>query len=490
MTVFGLPEEMQIKAREKTGLSDAASADLAIRETLRFLYLSAHADRPLFFTGDETVDRVWHFFITETEFYANLCDRIRPGCFVHHRGIPYSEYCAQKTPKELLEEHFSWLASYVRSFGEIEPDAILFLPLAQNLMERLGSTLPELNALAKRLVPGSQSHPARTFCLEEVLNALRLRQVELDQDSVLLFATVREMLQGVRAASGREITNDELIQVFSVSTALGFALWQHLAAMERIGNSSRWREQNPARFAEFEKGLRTIGLATTHLAKPEGSPLRGERIEGGYRVNGAVPWCSGYAAFDEVVIGFDAGDSLVFALSPMPDGSEAFGSWEASPMRLGALNSTRTFSAKIKDLIVSDRDVISIRKKSDPVPGTASRYRMPEIGMASGAIEEIRRMILRDPTGEPVRIAMDRLEQKISRLLALIREDSRPLSDADHLQKADLIRDATRLLVIASGGAALLQGSPAARRSLEALLVDVVIQPVSVLKRKIEASGS
>ncbi|NJM10394.1 MAG: hypothetical protein HC883_05960 [Bdellovibrionaceae bacterium] len=38
------------------------------------------------------MDDLWHALVIETIDYKKLCERLRPGAFVHHSGIPFDEY--------------------------------------------------------------------------------------------------------------------------------------------------------------------------------------------------------------------------------------------------------------------------------------------------------------------------------------------------------------------------------------------------------------
>src|SRR5256885_1377173 len=86
---------------------------IALPEQIRVLFLQANFRGSLFFRGDELMDNLWHALITETSEYRSLCDKLSPGAFVDHTSVPYDDYAAQRTPKELHEERLSWLTSYV-----------------------------------------------------------------------------------------------------------------------------------------------------------------------------------------------------------------------------------------------------------------------------------------------------------------------------------------------------------------------------------------
>ena len=482
-----LPSEILEKALKKSGLEDPDLSSLALRETLRFLFLGAHRGGVLFFTGNKAVDDIWHFLITETEFYARFCNHLKKGVFLHHSGIPYSVYCEGKKPDELLKEHFSWLASYVLNFGAIEPESLSFIPIAAELMRQVGVDLAGLNALAIRLIESSDQLERLPFSWNAFLDRIEAKASSLDSDPDFLFGMIRQFLQGSHQVTGQAPGNEELIEVYSRSSAFGFTLWQHLAALERIECSEDWCKKNADLFRDIKQGDCTVGLATTHLAKESGSPLKGVRVDGGYILNGQVPWCSGFSYFNKVILGFETEAGIGFAMSSMPGKWAANPKWTVSRLDLSVLDATNTVSAILQDLFVSDVEIISFREKTVKASPRESRFRMPELGMAIGALRAVEKRLAEDSKFKSIRATLDALQARVAALIQIARDQSVSLTDRHQLEKADLIRRSNQLLVIASGGSAIREGSEVSRRSLEAMLLDIVIQPPSLLRLKTQS---
>jgi hypothetical protein len=482
-----LPKEMIAKAKKKSGLEDAFLASLALRETLRFLFLGAHRDGRLFFTGNQAVDEIWHFLITETEFYAEFCDRLKRGVFLHHSGLLYSKYCEGKRPETLLEEHFSWLASYVSNFGNIESESLPFIPLASEMMKQARVDLSGLNDLGQRLLDSAKRFGEQRFSWEEFLSSIESNSNQLDRDSNLLFKTIQDLLRGCHSQHGRAPENEELLEIFSRSTALGFTLWQHLAALERIEGAAEWRELNSELYKDIAQGVLTVGLATTHLAKESGSPLRGKKVSGGYLLNGQIPWCTGFSYFEKVIIGFETERGIGFGISKMPGVWAPQSAWTVSRLDLSVLDSTSTITAKIQDLFLADHEILSFREKGVKVNSKDSQYRMPELGMALGTLREVKKKIGGGAKFKSISEALEVLRAEILGLRRIALDPSCAILDQHQYEKSDLIRRAAQLLVLASGGSSIRAGSEVSRRWLETLLLDIVIQPPSLVTMKTEA---
>lgn len=109
------------------------------------------------------IDEVWHECIIETREYAELCESVSPGKFLHHSGIRYDDYALQKSNDDLLSEDLSWLASYCMSFGGFTDATIRYWPFANHLLEKNGWTVAEVNKFGFELVQTFQEKAPSSF---------------------------------------------------------------------------------------------------------------------------------------------------------------------------------------------------------------------------------------------------------------------------------------------------------------------------------------
>lgn len=466
--------------------SDHGPEDIscALEEVIRYLQLSAASPSSIFFPGDKLTDDLWHALIVETAEYRELCDKIRPGCFIDHSGMIYEDYLLRKSPAEQHEEQMSWLVSYVGNFGHISADAFRHLKLAQSLCERMNVDLGKLNALADAILLRArevEGAPAET--LAEFLKGVSAGQAALiGRDA----RSLKEAFHGAMAAASESpMTNAELESVFSVSTALGFTIWQHLAAMERLAQSKEWRAANPEVWEKLRKGGNFAGLATTHLAKA-GDPSVHARRTGKDEIvlTGTLPWVTGHGIFTYLLVGFRLDDELVFALVDFPGSKGAPDRGGADPqlVELGCLEGTATVSVKLDRWAVRESQIVGRRPVGTPPPGPASAYRFPDLGIAIAALSECERL-LKVRGGKPSLTSVRRIRARIAKLRAA---KAGPAQPGMIFKKDECIRDSVRLLALCSGGRALTRDSLAFRLQQEVLLLDAVIQPPETRKLKIE----
>jgi len=168
-------------------------------------------------------------------------------------------------------------------------------------------------------------------------------------------------LRIMEASVGKKpaISGSELTDIFSASTALGFTLWQHLAAMERLRAAGDWQARNPVLWKRIRRGGEFIGLATTHLAKRDNPSVRAKADgKGGITLNGVLPWVTGKGIFTQLLVGFELGDELVFALREFPRAGASSGV-RVDLIDLGRLEGTATVKIHLKDWAVRESDIVN-----------------------------------------------------------------------------------------------------------------------------------
>jgi hypothetical protein len=472
----------------------------ALQETVRYLFLVAYSPKGLFFPGDELMDDLWHALLLETSEYRTLCFKLRPGCFLEHSGIKFSEYTKSSSSKEMHEEQLSWLASYVYNFGPFEERAYRHLLLARSLSDRLDTDLNGLNEVALLMFQNRPLHPdfdpafeLNNF-LESVVNPVA---EEIAENPITLCDTAHQLVQSlthsrqlVNLDSPQALlSNSELTELFSCSTSLAFVLWQHLAAVERLADAPDWQQDHSILWKELASGGLLCGLATTHLATGNGKhAITAERTKDGYSVSGIAPWVSGNGIFRHLIIAFDCKGHTLFALIDFPNPIEIrSNTFHITPLRLACLNGTSTIEIKFNDYFISADQIISSRTTDRPVRPRSTTYRIPDIGIALGALNAAEGIIKESDPRRPQILETIKVARETINSLRLNITCELSTLENDHLvyKKDAIIRDSVRLLALASGGRGLKDGAKAARLQSEILLLDAVIQSPDVMNRKI-----
>lgn len=452
----------------------------ALRETVRFLYLAAHSPRTLFFPGDKLMDDLWHALVVETMDYQDLCKRLRPGSFVHHSGVPFLEYASERTDEEVHEEQCSWLASYISNFGSIEEESAIHLNLVQSLANRINGDLESVNRLGRELIKLSQvSNSQRSFDFETFLEDVQLNANQIDRDPSLLGRYMNQLAGGLKSGA-LPFGNSDLERLFGASTALAFTFWQHLAASERLSGLPEWQNRHPNLWADISTYGLLCGLATTHLANPAGAGIKGRPCDEGYLLTGQASWVCGFGIFDLLLIGFDSGDSIIFAISEFPASAE--------PQEMSCLTGSSTVRIKFDDFLVKSGEIVSQRQKNQAPPAPRpTGFVIPELGIAKACVERLTKLVAESKHPKHILIAkkLPQLQARVSRIENL-RSEKAPLDVLIPLRD-EINRDAVRLLSLALGANSILPESQIPRLQCELLLLDSVLHSPASLESKISS---
>jgi alkylation response protein AidB-like acyl-CoA dehydrogenase len=150
--------------------------------------------------------------------------------------------------------------------------------------------------------------------------------------------------------------------VARASGALAFLQTQHQSAVSLIAKGSNEllkQEMLP----HMHGGDRLTGIGFSQLRRPGPPMCRATALEGGYRIDGAVPWITGWSIFPEFVIGaaLPSGEA-VFGVVPLVDAERHGGSVRFSaPMRLAAMESAQTVSGEFSNWWLADEHVVDVR---------------------------------------------------------------------------------------------------------------------------------
>lgn len=144
------------------------------------------------------------------------------------------------------------------------------------------------------------------------------------------------------------------------SGALAFLQTQHQSACGMLvagDNSTLQQEYLPL----MGSGKVLLGVGFSHLRRTGEPIITAQAVPGGYRINGVVPWITGFGFFQEFIVAATLPDGgAVFGIAPFQnvqkqgEGEITF----SSPAQLAAMNSTNTVCATLnwflpEELVVS-----------------------------------------------------------------------------------------------------------------------------------------
>ncbi|MET0357504.1 MAG: hypothetical protein ABW044_12055 [Cellvibrio sp.] len=125
------------------GISDA-ELFLQIEETLKFLTIADQCTGAI--PVSRQIDKIWHYWILQTQEYMELCKLLPTGEYIHHSSNDYDRYFDPAVnERSNLSLDIKMLALYVANFGPFEEDRIRHWLLASHLIEKCGWTVQQLN---------------------------------------------------------------------------------------------------------------------------------------------------------------------------------------------------------------------------------------------------------------------------------------------------------------------------------------------------------
>lgn len=146
------------------------------------------------------------------------------------------------------------------------------------------------------------------------------------------------------------------------SGALAFLQTQHQSAAGMLSlssNSALQRQYLPA----MRYGKIGVGIGFSQLRRPGKPMVRAVPLEGGYRLEGTVPWVTGWGIFEEFIAAATLPDGrAVFGVVPLRETEENGGAIAiGAPMSLCAMTSTNTVAVTLKDWFLPGDRVVSVQ---------------------------------------------------------------------------------------------------------------------------------
>jgi butyryl-CoA dehydrogenase len=333
-----------------------------------------------------------------------------------------------------------------------------------------------------------------TAILDPLLPGMRRRADALDQSGDWPANDLQELARaGILAlaiptgfgGAGASSLAQHLIYEAVARASLGVALIlsQRDAAVGLIEASTS--KSRRAMLLELAAGaFSTVGIAQLTTSRQGGTPaLQAVRDSNGYRVDGAIPWCTGAAKAKFIVAGatIEDGRQILFSLP-----KDTSGLTIDPPMPLVALRSTWTTSLHCDGVPVPESAIL--QGPSDKVLARNNHLPLGQaflaIGLCRGALD-----LIHEHQSAAARTASARFESHLHELRARIMDLSQPGNEADATAAAPAIRSEcndlalriTHASVALYKGTALLAGHPAQRLAREAMFLLVWSCPNPVI---------
>lgn len=207
---------------------------------------------------------------------------------------------------------------------------------------------------------------AEQFLREEV--APKAQEIDRDPEMVrwALKGLCERNLMGLRipqAYGGPEI-GEEAFRHFQEACArysgtLSFLQTQHQSAgsmISKSGNEALKNEYLP----KMGNGEKLVGIGFSQLRRGGPPIMRATEAEGGYVVEGHVPWVTGFDFYPEFLLGATLADGrAVFAVVPLVSGD---GIRISEPMKLTAMEAANTVTVDFDSYFVPHEKVCFIRE--------------------------------------------------------------------------------------------------------------------------------
>lgn len=241
-------------------------------------------------------------------------------------------------------------------------------------------------------------------------------------------------------------------------------------------------------------GRLLAGIAFAHLRRFVDRPVTVTRVPGGWRFDGTAPWYSGWGLNDVMLLGgINDADEVV---SGCIDARPRSGLAASAPLRMVAMQATRTVRLHLDGLTISDADVITrmpFQTWAQADRQTTANVNPATFGVTATALRLLRATGDRDAEPAALRCAV-RLEERMH----AIRERSYWLLDevppaerlaerlAARAEALAVMNAATSALVVAGAGRSMSADAPAQRLARESLFLLIQAQTAEVRRASLD----
>ena len=274
------------------------------------------------------------------------------------------------------------------------------------------------------------------------------------------------------------------------SGALTFLQTQHQSAASQLAKSENQTLQQEY-LLQMGTGKKLVGVGFSHLRRRGRPMVQGEMVAEGYRLNGTVPWITGWNFFDSFILGATLPDGReLYGMLPLQNTEQTSGGTISlsKPMQLIAVTATNTVSAKLDNWILK-RDRLVTIKPAGAIHKSSRQnilhHGFYALGCAYGSLDILQK------TGEKKQLAFIEeswqvLQQEVDRCqdraIASLSDNDITYEQLQIRARAiNLAGRCSQAAVIASSGAANDLHSHAGRVYREALLFSVSGQTTDVM---------
>jgi alkylation response protein AidB-like acyl-CoA dehydrogenase len=349
---------------------------------------------------------------------------------------------------------------------------------------------PRLDALreiiAADLAPLARSVDEEGFYPEAALRALG------GTGAFSAHADAAEARRGLPAAAGA------MAEIGAACGSTAFCAWCQDALVWYLANTPNTGLRArvlPALASGAQLGGTGLSNPMKALSGLERLALKGERVAGGWRVNGKLPWVSNLGPDHMLATIFEAGESKVMALFSCAHPGVSLLSGGA----FIGLEGTRTYSVLMRDVFVPDDDVLA-ETAAAFVAQVRQGFILLQMGMALGAARAAAQQMRRDAAPRAILarlpLTADEIDDRAETLAERVAERARFALDSARpafLETLRLRLDGSRLALeaaqanlVAHGARGYLKGSRAARLQREAHFVAIVSPSIKHILTELE----
>ncbi len=147
------------------------------------------------------------------------------------------------------------------------------------------------------------------------------------------------------------------------SGALAFLQTQHQSASAMLSQSSNTPLQQ-AYLPLMGSGKVKLGIGFSQLRRQGQPTITATAVEGGYQLNGLVPWVTGWGIFDEFIVAATLADGkAVFGIVPLRTTQKSQGNIEVSlPMSLCGITATNTVSVSLTQWFLPEKQIVFLKQ--------------------------------------------------------------------------------------------------------------------------------
>ena len=229
----------------------------------------------------------------------------------------------------------------------------------------------------------------------------------------------------------------------------------------------------------------TVGIAQLSTSRQRGRPaLAAHRIDGGYLLNGEIPWCTGAVHSAYVVAGatLQDGQQILFVLQQGQQGIAL-----AKPMHMVALNCALTSAISLENVVIDDAWLLQPPCRN-PLSGRRNSLALGQTFLATGLTQACLNLIAQHST-DRAHAACKQLNLQLASLRDEVQALCRPGYESEAAAQNARLRGACNDLAVRSAqvavavykGAALLDNHPAQRLAREAMFLLVWSCPDTVI---------